>query len=116
MENPLDILLAAAERAAGPHTGDGQDLDDELDLEELAVTEGAAVFVDGGRDTAEMHHYVAGEDESLYVGAAEDTERDFDGFADAFTDDEDDDGGGGGGGGGGGKQQQTMAGAFAPKS
>ena len=39
-----------------------------------------------GRDTAEMHHYVAGEDESLYVGAAEDTERDFDGFADAFTD------------------------------
>lgn len=48
MENPLDILLAAAERAAGPHTGDGQDLDDELDLEELAVTEGAAVFVDGG--------------------------------------------------------------------
>lgn len=33
-----------------------------------------------------MHHYVAGEDESLYVGAAEDTERDFDGFADAFTD------------------------------
>lgn len=40
-----------------------------------------------GKDTAALHHYVAGEDETLYVGAAqEEGERDFDGFAAAFTD------------------------------
>lgn len=47
----LDLLLDAADIAAGPHTGDGGDDDLEaLGLEEVAATVsgGGAIFVDGG--------------------------------------------------------------------
>ena len=43
----LDALLAAAESAAGPHTGDGWD-DDEIGLDELGLEELQAVFAEGG--------------------------------------------------------------------
>ena len=52
MPSALDLLLDAADKAAGPHTGDGGDDDlDALGLEEVAATtvsEGGAIFVDGG--------------------------------------------------------------------
>ena len=51
----IDLLLAAADQAAGPHTGDGDEDDlDELGLEAVAMSEGGAAFSDGGRLAASL--------------------------------------------------------------